>query len=94
MKTSNGTARTTGEPQDNNNHGGVFYFIKKGFTDYLRPYMRQQVVIVLTVVVLVGFEISLPLALKYLIDTVLVERSLELLVQVLLFLAGFAILGA
>jgi len=94
VKTSNDAAGSAREPQGINKDGGVFYFIKKGFTDYLRPYMRQQVVIVLTVIVLVGFEISLPLALKYLIDTVLVERSVELLIQVLLFLTGFAIVAA
>jgi len=77
-----------------NKDSGVFYFIKKGFTDYLRPYAREQLVILLTVVVLVGFEISLPLALKYLIDTVLVERSLELLINVLLFLLAIVIVAA
>lgn len=94
MKASNDTSESTMDSESGDKARGVFYFIKKGFTDYLRPYMRQQVVIVLTVIVLVGFEISLPLALKYLIDTVLVERSLELLIQVLLFLTGFAIVAA
>jgi ATP-binding cassette subfamily B protein len=94
VKTSNDTAVAAKQTQSRNKGSGVFYFIKKGFTDYLRPYSREQVVILLTVIALVGFEISLPLCLKYLIDTVLVERSLELLIQVLLFLTVIVVVAA
>ena len=45
MKTHKGETVTNTQSRNREKDRGVFYFIQKGFSDYLRPYRREQVVI-------------------------------------------------
>lgn len=71
--------------------GSISKLLKRGSFVYLRPYRKAQLILAVTVVISVALHTSLPLSLKYLIDTALVPRDEQMLV---LILAGIFVLFA
>lgn len=60
----------------------ILYFLRRS-ADLLRPYLRQQIYLGLTVVALIAYEVAMPLSLKFLIDGALVEQDSQQLVFIL-----------
>lgn len=64
----------------------IWYFIRRGYGYYLKPFKIAQIDILLTVILLIALDIAFILFLKKLIDVVLIPRNPELLYRGLIFL--------
>ncbi len=63
--------------------GNVFHLIFLGLANYLRPYWREHVILVITVFVAVFSNVAIPLFLRKLIDEAIPQRDALLLTQVM-----------
>lgn len=59
----------------------IGHFLKHGI-HFLRPYVRQQVQLGITVVIMIVYELALPLSLTFLIDQALIPQDSQKLVQI------------
>lgn len=80
-------------PSNVANQLSVWYFMRRGYGHYLKPFKIVQVDILLTVVLLIAFDIAFILFLKKLIDVVLIPKKAELLLEGLIFLALYFIIS-
>ncbi|MCB0168009.1 MAG: ATP-binding cassette domain-containing protein [Anaerolineae bacterium] len=74
--------------------GSINKLLKRAFWVYLRPYWPAQIGLMLTVVVTVLLHTSLPLTLKFLIDSAIVPRNEQMLILILGGIGGLFILYA
>ncbi|MCB0174261.1 MAG: ATP-binding cassette domain-containing protein [Anaerolineae bacterium] len=63
--------------------GSIIKLLKRAFWVYLRPYWPAQIGLILTVVITVLLHTSLPLTLKYLIDSAIIPRNEHMLILIL-----------
>lgn len=71
--------------------GSLVRLLKQSVFVYLRPYWKAQIVLAITVLLSVLFEIALPLSLKFLIDSAIVPQDGR---QLILILGGIGLLFA
>lgn len=74
--------------------GSIIKLLKRAWGVYLRPYWAAQIGLTLTVIVTVLLQASLPLTLKFLIDSAIIPRNEHMLILILGGIGGLFVLYA